>query len=75
MPMSWLGNHHYPSIGCKIGSRNTRLTHENLFLQSLNAVPALACLSGLYLDSLEPIVRRKRLKNFNSTYMKLLKCF
>jgi hypothetical protein len=45
------------------------------FLQSLNAVPALGCLSGMYLDSLEPIVRRKLLKNFTLTFMKLSKCF
>jgi hypothetical protein len=38
MQMSWLGNHHNPSIGCKIGSRNTRLTHENLFCSSHVAV-------------------------------------
>jgi hypothetical protein len=34
-----------------------------------NAVPALACLLAMYLDSLEPIVRRKLLKNFNPFFM------
>jgi hypothetical protein len=36
---------------------------------SFNAVPALACLLAMYLDSLEPIVRRKLLKNFNPFFM------
>jgi predicted RNase H-like HicB family nuclease len=30
MQMGWPGNHHSSFIGCSIGPRNTRLTHENL---------------------------------------------